>query len=282
MIFSKPWAPSAEQVDPSSIPNLRGGKGEGKVGENPFGLTGKVALVTGGAQGLGLSIAHALAEAGASVVLADINGPGAEKAARELMSLGRKALGLAADVTSAAEIAGMVQRTLEEFGQIDILVNNAGINRRIPALEMSEEDWRAVIDLNLTGVFLCCQAVGRHMVERRQGRIINMASMNARDRSLSAYCASKGGVVMLTKSLAAEWAPYGINVNAIAPGYFRTPLNEPWIRDPVVCQRSIDLTPQRRIAAPQEIGPTAVYLASAASSFVTGQVIVIDGGYTIW
>lgn len=249
-----------------------------------YELSNQKAIVTGGGQGLGRAMAIALAEAGADVAIADINAHTAKQAAAEIEKLGRKSLVVKMDVAKSDEIDQVVERAIKEFGRIDILVNNAGINRRIPAEQMSETDWRKVIDVNLTGVFLCSQAVGRQMIKQKSGRIINIASVSGmllnRGVTQVAYYAAKAGVIMLTKALAMEWAKYNIRVNSISPGWMRTPLVESeFITDKKRYQEIIEDTPMRRFGEPKELGPAVVYLVSEASSFVTGENLVIDGGY---
>jgi len=251
-----------------------------------FRLDGKVALVTGAGQGLGEAMALALAQAGASIAVVDIRADTAARVAERIRQLGRRALSVQADVSKPGDVERMAAAALSLDGHVDILVNNAGISRRAPSAEMSLEDWQAVLDVNLTGVFLCCQVIGKQMLERRQGKIINIASMSAlivnRDVPQAPYYASKAGVVMLTKALAAEWAPYNVYVNAIAPGYMRTPLNQGFLADPERATQWTGNTPLGRIGEPWDLAGAVVYLASPASDFVTGHTLVVDGGFTLW
>jgi NAD(P)-dependent dehydrogenase (short-subunit alcohol dehydrogenase family) len=251
-----------------------------------FSLAGQVGIVTGGGQGLGKVFCHAFAEAGADVVVAEINPQTGPVTVGEIEAQGRRALFVHTDVRDRASVQAMVDQALAEFGQIDFLMNNAGIVKWGAAEEVSEADWREVIDVNLNGLFFCCQAVGRHMIARRRGCIINIASMSGlivnRPQCQASYNASKAAVIHLTRSLAAEWAPYNVRVNAIAPGYMGTPMARPFFDDPAYGGVWIAAIPLGRPGDPQELGPLAVFLASEASSYMTGSVVVIDGGYTVW
>jgi NAD(P)-dependent dehydrogenase (short-subunit alcohol dehydrogenase family) len=248
-----------------------------------FRIDGKVALVTGGARGLGKVIAEALASAGARVALTSRNRADAAQVASAIQKeRGTEALGLTADVTHRPDVEGAVAQTLDRFGSIDILVNNAGVNIRGPIERLKEEEWDLVIDTNLKGPWLCCRAVAESMKRQKWGRVINVSSMMGEismpDRS--PYASSKGGVTMLTKTLALEWAPYGINVNALCPGPFATEINTPLLNDPAIRAQVESNVPLARWGDPPELGPAAVFLASDASSFMTGATLFIDGGYT--
>ena len=248
-----------------------------------FKLDGRVALVTGGSRGLGFVMAQALAEAGADVVVTSRKKENAEASAAAItQATGRRALGIVVDVTDAGKINEMVQTTLETFGRIDILVNNAGINIRKPIEEFDEASWDQVQMTNLKAPFLCCQAVGRQMKEQRSGRIINIASMLGLTGlpERSAYCASKAGLIQLTKVLALEWASYNVTVNALCPGPFATDLNLPVINNPQANQYFIDHIPLGRWGRPEELKGVITFLASDASSFMTGAAVAFDGGWT--
>lgn len=249
-----------------------------------FELQDQGAIVTGAGRGLGKAISLGLAEAGANLVVVSRTPEELEITATEVRQRGRQAFPLRVNVTRQEDVEQMVQRTLEEFGHIDILVNNAGIALPKPALELSLKEWEQVITTNLTGVFLCCQVVGREMVRRGYGKIINIASLlglHGMPRA-AAYAASKGGVIQLTKVLALEWVEYNVRVNAICPGYFDTPMNQHVLADPQKRAFVLERTPMRRLGQPKELVGTVVFLASAASDFLTGQVICVDGGWTAW
>lgn len=248
-------------------------------------LTGRVALVTGGSIGLGRQIAEGLAEMGANVALCARKQERCQEAAEEIQRLGVKALALACDVKNPVSIKDAVDATLSEFGQIDILINNAGISWGAPAEEMSLEDWNKVIETNLTGTFLCAQAVGKIMIRQGRGKIINIASvagLGGAPPELPAigYHASKGGVISFTKDLACKWAVHNIQVNAIAPGWFPTHMSNR------VLEHHKDLflsqIPMRRFGGEHDLKGAAVFLASDASNYVTGHVLVVDGGQSAW
>lgn len=250
--------------------------------ERLFDLSGKIALVTGAASGLGRAIAVGLAKAGASVSAADIDLEGAERTAEEIRVAGGKAIALQVDVCEPAQVKKMVDSTLAEFNSLDIAFNIPGINVRKYALELSEEEWDRVIDVNLKGVFLCAKCVGKIMVQQRRGSMINMASIFGAvcmPRQV-AYASSKGGVLQMTKVLAVEWAPYGVRVNALAPAYVKTPLVRQVMEDKAWYEDVRGRTPLGRLAEPEEIVGPALFLASDASSYVTGTVIFVDGGWT--
>jgi len=251
-----------------------------------FSLAGRTAIVTGAGKGLGQGMATALAEAGADVAIVEIDMPSAEETAAEIRKLGRKALATKADVTIPEEVAAMVEAVITEWGHLDILVNNAGYAQPLSAIDMSVQEWDRMLAVDLKGVFLCSKAAAPHMIKQRRGKIINIASMSSfhvnRDADYCHYNAAKGGVVMLTKSLAVEWARHGIYVNSISPGYCRTPGNAARSDNPAIRAIRVDQGVIKRYGqAYEDLGGAVVYLASDASNFTTGCNLVIDGGYSL-
>jgi len=246
-----------------------------------FDLTGKVALVTGGSRGLGRGIALGLAHAGADVAICGRNEETAKATAAEIAGLGRTGLAIRADVSIVSDINNMVEQVMDKFQHIDILVNSAGINYRMPAVEMTEEYWDAIIDANLKGTFFCCQAVGKVMIQQNKGKIINIGSLTSTIAlpRVGPYGATKGGVHILTKTLAIEWAPYNINVNCIGPGFYRTDLAQPLFDTPGWQEELLDMVPMNRPGVPEDLMGTAIFLASDASDYITGQTIFVDGGF---
>ncbi|OGP90831.1 MAG: 3-oxoacyl-[acyl-carrier-protein] reductase [Deltaproteobacteria bacterium RBG_16_47_11] len=241
-------------------------------------LKGKVGLVTGAAQGIGKAIAFILAQAGADIVVSDINLEKAEATSKEMVTLGRRTMAVRANVAVLDEVEKMVQTIIDRFGQIDILVNNAGIARDKLLLRMTEEDWDQVVDINLKGTFNCTKAVIRHMSKQRSGKIVNIASVVGEmgNAGQANYSASKAGVIGFTKTIAREFASRGINVNAIAPGYIVTPMTD------VLPERAKEelkrMIPMERLGLPEDVAQAALFLASEASSYITGQVINVNGG----
>lgn len=249
-----------------------------------FDLGSKVAVVTGGNTGLGKAFAKALSEVGASVAIAARSQERSEEVVEEISGSGGNAVAFEVDVTDQAQVERMLDEVADRLGPVDILVNNAGLCYHRPATEVPHEEWMEVFDVNVHGLWNCAQTVGRRMTSRGDGVIVNIGSISAmivnRPQMQPAYNASKAAVHQLTKSLAAEWAPYGVRVNALAPGYVKTemaPVDRPEFR-----RHWIEDTPMQRYAMPEELGPSLVYLASDASSFMTGSVLVVDGGYTLW
>jgi len=251
-----------------------------------FDLSGRVAIITGGSIGLGRQMAEGLAEMGAHLVLCARKKERCQEAAEDLQKLGVKALALGCDVKSPASIQEVVDTALARFGRIDILINNAGISWGAPAEQMPLEDWTKVLDTNLTGTFLCAQAIGKVMIKQGRGKIINVASVaglgGAQRGTVQAigYHASKGGVIAFTKDLACQWAAHNIQVNAIAPGWFPTHMSG-WVIEHKK-ELLLEQIPLRRFGNDHDLKGAAVFLASAASDYVTGHVLVVDGGQTAW
>lgn len=245
-----------------------------------FDLGGRVALITGSSHGLGLVLARGLAEAGAHVVLNGRNEQRLSAAVAELGRAGLRAHGYAFDITDASALNRQVKAIEAEVGPISILINNAGVQSRAPILEMKESVWREVLDINLTGAFLTAREVARGMVSRRAGKIVNICSLLSEvgRPTISPYTAAKGGLKMLTRAMAVEWARYDIQVNAIGPGYFDTEMNTALVNDPSFDQWIRSRTPAGRWGRPEELVGAAVFLCSPASSFITGQIIYVDGG----
>jgi NAD(P)-dependent dehydrogenase (short-subunit alcohol dehydrogenase family) len=254
---------------------------EPTMGFKKLDLDGKVAVVIGGSSGIGRTLARGLAEAGADVVPSARRMELVNAVAGEIESLGRRSLRVSSDVADRASLETLVQATIQTFGKVDILVNAAGFNQRAPTLDFPEADWDHLIDTNLTGTLRACQVFGRHMIERSYGRIINIASMGSflALYEVAAYCASKAGVASLTKSLAIEWACHGVCVNAIAPGFFRTPLSEKLLMGTPRGQEVLTRTPMKRFGELEELVGAAIFLASDGASFVTGTLLAVDGGY---
>lgn len=251
------------------------------MGYSRLELNGKVAVVIGGTSGIGHAIARGLAEAGADVVPTASRLEKVKIAADEIEALGRRSLRVASDVTDRGSLERLLESVLESFGKVDILVNSAGRNQRGPTLDFSESDWSALMETNLHGAVRACQVFGRHMVERHYGRIINIASIGSflALNEVAAYCASKAGLAALTKSLAIEWAPHRVCVNAIVPGYFRTALTQKLLDGTPRGQEILWRTPMRRFGELEELVGAAIFLASDAASFVTGSMLVVDGGF---
>ena len=248
-----------------------------------FRLDGRVALVTGSSRGLGLAMAQALAGVGANVVINSRGAGEAQLAAQAIAeSTGSQTLALAADVTQAEEVEALIRETLAAFGRIDVVVNNAGMNLRKPLEDVSDEEWDAMQNLLLRAPFLCCRAVAPYMKAAGYGRVINVSSMIGQVGlgGRSAYCSAKGGLIQLTRTLALEWAPYGITVNALCPGPFATELSRPAMDDPKTNRFILDRIPLGRWGAPRELAGAILFLASDASSYMTGSCLTVDGGWT--
>lgn len=251
-----------------------------------FSLKGKNALVIGGSKGLGEGIARGLVEAGAVAVVSSRNQADCDKAAAGIVeTTGGQCVGISADISTKDGVDKLVNAVIEKLGHIDILVNSAGVNIRKPAVDYTVEDWDTVQNVQLKGVFLACQAVGRHMIEKGiKGRIINISSINARvvaRPNIVSYVAAKGAVMQMTKALAVEWAQYGITVNAVAPGFFETAMTKVLFEDPATREEMFRHIPVKRFGnADNDLAGMVVYFASEASAYTTGQIIYIDGGYT--
>ena len=246
-----------------------------------FDLTGKVAIVTGGGGGLGRPISVALAERGADVLVDDFDAGHLAATVEQIEALGRRCVAMTADLTSADAMKDMADKAVAEFGKIDILVNVAGTNARFDAEEMPPEEFERVLRINVLGTFLACQAVGRVMIEQKHGVIVNMSSVRGRvapSMGGSAYATSKGGVDQLTRTLAAEWARHGVRVNAVAPALIMTDMTREFLSQPEVYARMTAEIPMRRLGEPNELVGPIVLLASDESSFMTGQIVYVDGG----
>jgi NAD(P)-dependent dehydrogenase (short-subunit alcohol dehydrogenase family) len=244
-------------------------------------LTGKTAVVIGGTSGIGLAITRGLAQAGANVVPSGRRAHEVRNAAAEVVALGRRSVAQTCDVTDNATIEQLLQAVCAEFGSVQILVNCAGRTKRRPTLDVPEEEWNGILETNLNGTLRACRVFGRHMVERRYGRIINIGSLSSLVAlyEVAAYCASKAAVAMLTKSLAIEWASHGVCVNAILPGVFRTDLNAALLDGTERGREFLLRTPMRRFGNLDELAGAAVFLASDAASFTTGHLLAVDGGF---
>lgn len=244
---------------------------------NIFDISGKVAIVTGAGQGLGASMAHALAAADASVVCASRTLSTADEVCHEISNNGGSCISVQVDVGNSLSVENMVKQTLQKYGKIDILINNAGINNRELCVDMSEEQWDDVIRVNLKGIFLCSRAVGPTLIKNRSGKVINITSVmgSAALPTRGAYSSTKAAVIQFTKVLALEWAPYNINVNALGPGYFKGRMNSSLVDAEAILNR----IPMGRMAEPEELNGTLLYLSSEASNYVTGHTLFVDGGF---
>ena len=253
-----------------------------------YNFSNQVVLITGSGRGIGEAASKAFANAGAKLILVDICKESIKKLKNELVFTLRREdiLTIQTDVSDLGDVLEMTKKAIDYFGRIDILFNNAGINERIPLKDVTFEDWRKIMSVNLDGMFLVTQAVGKEMIKKKKGKIINTASMSGfivnENLNNGVYCTTKAAIVMLTKALAVEWAEYNIDVNAIAPGYTKTPLIKKLIQDSKIHKELKSRTPVNRLAEPDEIARAVLYLSSPSTAYITGHTLKIEGGYTIW